>query len=399
MKILIINKYWYKRGGADRYAMWLASELRRRGHEVVIFSVDHRENEKDKNLIVISGVETEKHSLRHAPRTMARMLWSFEAQKTLNALIEREKPDIAHVHNIYTQMSPSVLPVLKRHGIPVVSHVHDYGMISANYSLFDKRGIDRVGSFMSVIKRKGIHDSRLASTVAAFVFAVHKTLRVYRKNIDKLIFTSHFVSHLFEAKGWEGGKGVMIPYVVDVHGEDEKPQEDDGYLFFVGRLHKTKGVDVLIEAARVSGVPLKIAGDGPDRTRLQKQVGAMTNIEFLGALDNKKTLSYMRRARACVVPSVWWEPFGMVAIEPQAVGTPVIASNTGGLAELVIHERTGLLVEPGSVHALAGAMKRLFDDPDGARHMGKLAKRKFESHYGIEEHMRKIMEVYESLVR
>ena len=133
----------------------------------------------------------------------------------------------------------------------------------------------------------------------------------------------------------------MIPYVVDLKGEDKKPHEDNGTMVFAGRLHKTKGVEILIEAARRTGIPVEIIGEGPERKALQRQAGAMTNVQFLGRSTMPRRFSTCDR-RAVVVPSVWWEPFGMVALEPQGLGTPVIASNTGGLANVIVHGQTGV---------------------------------------------------------
>ena len=143
---------------------------------------------------------------------------------------------------------------------------------------------------------------------------------------------------------------------------------------------------------------MKIAGDGPDRRALQRQAGAMTNIDFLGAVSRKDVLDYMRRARMVVVPSVWAEPFGLVALEPQGLGTPVIASRIGGLSEVLVHGQTGLYVEPEDIEGLAYAMQRLWDDPEEARRMGKLGKRRFKSNYSVSQHMSKIMAVYKELI-
>lgn len=394
MNILVINKYWYRRGGADHYALWLADELVRRGHEVRVFSVAHPQNIADHNPVCISGVETERLRLWDAPSTVGRMFWSFEAQKKLQTLLQDWHPDVAHVHNIYTQMSPSVLPVLKKAGVPVVAHVHDYALLSANYSLFDRHGIDRIGSFWSVIARRGVKDSYVASALAAATFSFHKAIGVYKRNIDALIFSSRFVQDLFRFKGWHGMQSAVIPYVVDLKGEDRHPAGDNAKMVFAGRLHKTKGVEILIEAARRTGIPVEIIGEGPEREALLRQAGAMTNVQFLGALDYAATLRHMRQARAVIVPSVWWEPFGMVALEPQGLGTPVIASNTGGLANVIVHGQTGFLVPPNDVEALAAAMRRLYDDPAEAARMGKLGKRRFETQFSIDEHMRKLLELY-----
>jgi len=398
MKILIINKYWYARGGADAYALWLAEALQQRGHTVCVFSVDHPKNVTPSvSYECISGVDTETMRWQDAPRIIGRMLWSFEAQTKLRAFLAQEKPDIAHVHNLYTQMSPSVLPVLKEAGIPVVATVHDYGMTSANYSLYDEQGIDYLGTWWSVIKRKGLKHSRLASIVGATVFQLHAWMHVYERNITRMVFTSDFVKRLFTARRWQGDKGVVLPLPFDV--QDGFMRKGAGeYFFFAGRLHKTKGVHVLIDAARRTGLPIKIAGSGPGERVLHEQAGAMTNVDFLGHLSHKKTLEYMRDARAVVVPSVWLEPFGLVALEPQALGVPVIASNIGGLKEVVVHGQTGLLVEPDDVEQLAMAMQRLWDDPEEAQRLGAMGKRRVQTQYAAKEHLEKLEHLYNTLV-
>ncbi len=400
MKILLINKYWYPRGGADVYALWLADELKRRGHSVCIFSVAHPQNivPSDPH-VFISGVETEKPNILDAPRTIGRMVWSFEAQRELAAFIERENPDVAHVHNLYTQMSPSVLPVLSKAKIPVVATVHDYGMTSANYSLFDDQGVDHIGSWGSVVRRRGIKRSLVASVIGASVFELHRRLHVYERNITRMIFTTEFARRLFAARGWNGDRGVVIPYVVTLHDEEKKPHQDGGFFLFAGRLHRTKGVHVLIDAARATGLPVKIVGDGPDMEWLRHQAGAMMNVEFLGSLPRPRVLELMRTARAVIVPSVWWEPFGLVALEPQGLGTPVIASNIAGLAEVIVHRQTGIQVEPNDVQQLSQAMRYINDHPEEAMRMGAMGKRRVEALYSIEEHMRKILEVYRVLSR
>ncbi|MEK7094938.1 MAG: glycosyltransferase family 4 protein [Patescibacteria group bacterium] len=396
MKILIVNKYWYPRGGADIYALWLADALHRAGHEVRVFTVDDKRNISSKfPMTTVSAVETERLSMIHAPRTMMRMLWSFEAVRKMKELVKEWRPDIVHLHNIYTQMSPSILPVLRERKIQTVMTVHDWNLLSANYALFDREGIDRNGSWWSVIKRRGVKDSFLASVIAAKVHSFHSFLRVHERTINRLIFTSEFAKKLFRAKGWRGDAGVVIPYVIDLAGVDITEKRDLGYFLFVGRLHETKGAHILIEAARKTGVMVKIVGDGPARERLKKQAGAMTNIEFLGARPRVETLELMRDARAVVVPSVWWEPFGLVALEPQGLGTAVIASDTGGLSEVVVHEQTGLKVPPNDIDALANAMRYLADNREVATRLGRLGKIRFGTQYTEKEHMRKLEEVYE----
>lgn len=397
MKILVINKYWYDRGGADVYARWLARKLTSRGHEVCVFSVDHPQNDINGwKAEVISGVDTENRTISKIPKTIGRVFWSFEAQRKLRRFIEREQPDVAHVHNVYTQMSPSIFSVLRSADVPVVATVHDYGMTSANYSLFDAQGIDRIGSWWSVVKRRGLQNSLIASVIGAMAFQLHKWMRVYPKGIDRMLFTSAFVKRLFAARRWSGDPGVVLPLPFELEDEISSTSREP-YFLFAGRLHKTKGVHVLIEAARKTGLPVRIVGDGPDMEELRKQAGAMTNITFIGRLSREDALREMAGARAVVVPSIWWEPFGLVALEPQALGVPVIASHTGGLSEVVVHGQTGLHVEPGDVQQLVAAMQRLWNDPEEAKKMGQMGKRRVATQYKPEDHVDAIESVYDQL--
>jgi glycosyltransferase involved in cell wall biosynthesis len=340
-------------------------------------------------------VQTAKVQAAGALQTIGRMVWSFEAARAMDRLLREWRPQVAHVHNLYTQMSPSILPVLKRHGVRVVQTVHDWHLLSANYPLFDRHGLDTDGGWWSVVRRRSVKDSLAASLVAASVHALHhRVLRVYERSVDELIFTSAFARSLFQARGWSGAHGTIIPYVIDLAGADRVERHDGGRFLFVGRIHATKGVEVLLRAARLTGLPVDIIGDGPDRSALMRAFADVATVQWLGALPRAQVLARMRDARAVVVPSVWYEPFGLVAIEPGGLGTPVIASRTGGLAEIVAHQQTGLQVAPGHVEELADAMQYLHANPQVAAHMGALAKRRFASAYSAEEHMKRLMEVY-----
>lgn len=223
MRILQINKFWYPHGGADVYALWLAQTLHDVGHEVRAFTVANEKNGTTPYLRTeISPVQTAKVQVAGAAKTIGRMVWSFEAEHAMERLLREWKPDVAHVHNIYTQMSPSILPVLKRHGVRVVQTVHDWHLLSANYPLFDRQGLDTNGGWWSVVHRRSVKDSFAASVIAASVHALHHgVVRVYERHIDQLIFTSQFARELFRAHGWSGANGTVIPYVIDLAGADK----------------------------------------------------------------------------------------------------------------------------------------------------------------------------------
>ncbi len=334
-------------------------------------------------------------------RTFARMLYSFEAARKMRALIHRTRPDVAHVHNLYGQISPSVLDVLKQEKIPVVMSIHDYHLIAPNYMLWHHGQTGNLvnKSLASLTLSKFHKDSYAASFAQALSFKIHHLRKSYSRTVDRFLTSSQFVENTYVAGGFDRDQFMQIPLFTSLLSEAPR-YHDDGYILYYGRLVEEKGVEILLKAMKeMPGVPCKIVGTGPAEHHLHIEGDKMPNVTFEGYQSVEALWDLVRGARAVIVPSLWHEVFGLVAIEAMALGKPVIASRVGALPETVADAQTGLLFEPGDVRGLAQAIMRVAEDPVYATQLGRAGRVRAEQRYTQEVHYQKIMEVYQSLLK
>ncbi len=402
MNIIQANKYYYERGGADIYALALSRLLERHGHVVVPFAMEQTKNKKTPwDRFFPSYVQTEVPGFSiKGLKTFGRMLYSQEAKRKMARLIEEARPDVCHVHNIYTQLSPSVLSALKRKNVPTVMTVHDYHLIAPNYMLWSHGKIEdwgRAGLIRATLS-KFHKDSLAASFAQALTFKLHRWFKLYEHGVQYFITPSEFVRGKMIEGGFNEDRVITVPHFFDVK-DKEVTNQDDGYFLYFGRLVPEKGVDVLIRAMeKLPDVKCKIVGSGPDKERLKEWARGMDNVEFAGWKREDQLWDLVRRARAVVVPSVWNEVFGLVAIEAMAFQKAVIASDIGGLPEVVEDGVTGRLFPPGDVQALRAIISDFVAHPKIASEYGYAGRKKVESEYDPEKHYARIMEVYDQAI-
>ena len=325
-------------------------------------------------------------------------MYSFEGRRKFSALLDATKPDLVHIHNIYHQISPSILVEAKKRGLPVVMTAHDYKLIAPNYSLFHGGTIcerTKPHHFWRAVVHRCVKDSFLASVLAALEMTLHRVLGLWRDGVDLIIAPSRFLQAMFIAYGVDKEKIVHIPHFIDAAAWT--PVEGGDYALYVGRLSSEKGVDVLIRAAAAAkDIPVHIVGTGPEEARLKvlvETVGA-TNVVFKGFLEGEALRAEYAGARFVVVPSVWYEVFGMIVLEAYAAGKPVIASQIGGLSEVVKDGETGLYATAGDAESLVNQMQMLWSDPATAKEMGRTGRAWIEKDFTPEEHYRRLMDAY-----
>lgn len=403
MRVVFANKYHFLKGGAERYLFELAALLERHGHTVIPFAMrDRRDFETEWRRYFVSPVRTEKASWSlQGLKTAGRIIWSGEARRKFSALCEAARPDLVHVHNIYHQISPSILPEAKRRGLPVVLTAHDYKLISPNYSLFHDGAVcepPKGNWAWGAVRHRCVRGSTAASLLCATEYALHRLLGAYQKNIDRIIAPSRFMAAILADYGLPAEKIVHIPHFIGAAAW--QPRYEGDYALFVGRLVPEKGVETLIRAAAMAHeVPVRIVGDGPDGARLKslaEKLGA-SNVEFRGLKSGADLVAEYAGARFVVIPSVWYEVFGLVALEAYAAGKPVVASQIGGLAELVRPGETGVPVSAGDAAGLAEVMSGLWADLERCAKMGRAGRAWVEQDFSPEKHYERIFGLYREL--
>ena len=406
MKILNINKFYYLRGGAERYYFDLTQLLESHGHTVIPFAMHHPKNLPTpwSRFFVREKNYRNGASLIEKLRAARDILWNFEAAAQLDTLLREVRPDIAHIHNIAHQLSPSIIHVLRRHKIPMVQTLHDYKLISSDYLLFPRTqpwtekmvlSIERI--LHRFVRSYALVDHFIAPT------KFMKDMCVYRGILKQKI--SHItypvsISYDRHCDPPAGGEAISGAPGIASSPPSANPRNDQEYFLFVGRLVPEKGLCVLLEAMRqLSELRLVVVGDGPG-THIHDREKVSHNIDFLGHQDPEQVRRLMAGAMALVVPSLWYETPGIVILEAFAQGVPVIASNIGAIPEVVQDGTNGILVPPGDVSALSVAMKRMAALPQEQRQaMGAAGYAYVASQHRSEAHYRQVMLLYATITK
>lgn len=403
MKILLANKFHYLKGGAERHYFDLGELLEKRGHEVIPFAMaDKRNRESRYSQYFVSQVDlSDPKSASSMLKTAGRIIYSLEAKKKIIALVEKTQPDIVHLHNIYHQISPSILPVLRKRGIPTVMTTHDFKLMCPVYSFYSQGEVCercRKHKYYNCVRRRCAKGSISASTVNMVEMYIHWLLRIYKNNIGRFICPSRFIYDKLIEYGYPAEKLVVLPHFIDCKAVE--PVVGGDYILYLGRLSESKGVATLLRAmSQAKKVDLKIAGNGPSEDNLRKLAAEkkMDNVEFLGFLTGGDLQRAIAGASLIVVPSESYETFGLSALEAFAVGKPVIASRLGALPEIVREGENGYLFKAGNVADLAAKIKKATADQAALEQMGEKARRYVAREFTPDKYYSSLLEVYRDI--
>jgi glycosyltransferase involved in cell wall biosynthesis len=399
MKILFIQKFFYLHGGGSRYFFELSRLMKKHGHEVAFFAMDHKNNKKSVwDKYFVSEVGYKEGSIIKNIKLFFRSLYSLEARNKISILLDDFKPDIVQLFDIYHHISPSIIPEIRKRNIPIIARCGDYHNISPNYSLYHNGKICEVTkqkSFYKAIFHKCVKSSYFASLGEVFEKYLHDVMRYYDL-IDYFIIPSIFMKNKFVEYGTDPKKLIYLPIFID--SENYIPDYNLGeYILYFGRLSPEKGIDVLLSAMqKLNKIPLKIVGIGSEEVKLKMMVQKMglTNIEFLGFLDGRRLKQVIADSRFTVLPSVWYENSPNCVLESYASGKPVVASRIGGITELISHGYTGLLFNPGNTLDCQNKIISLWNNPDLCIRMGVNARKQVENKYNPGIHYDKIISIY-----
>lgn len=408
MKILMCNSFYYLRGGIERCFFDQIKLLEEHGHEVIPFSMmDERNRPSVYKGFFISNVDFSSQlngngSAWTKLRLAERVLYSREARNKIEALIQETQPDIAHVHGLAHEISPSILPAIKKAGVPIVQTLHDYKLLCPNTNFVCQGMICercKGNRFYNVVRYRCKRGSLAASLLAGLETYLHKLLKIYEDNVDLFIAPSLFLQNKLAEFGIKNNV-VHLPNFVDIE-EFQPCFEPENYGIHYGRLVPIKGVETLVEAMRtINSSHLYIAGEGELEGPLRQYAkeNEITNVTFLGFLNKPNLIPLIRRAAFTIVPSQWYENYSMTVLESFACGTPVIGSKIGGIPEQVKDEWNGLLFEPGNTQQLAQKVQLMLDNPRQTIEMGRNARRQVETINDPETHYQQIIEIYQNVL-
>ena len=411
MKILICSNFYYPRGGDCTYLRTLQDLLEAHGHEVGVFSTRH---EGDWPAPMHSAfvpapdyaVLNRNKSFRGAWLAARRSIWSGEVARALRGLLAEWRPDVAHLQNIHAYLTPSILPVLRRAGVPVVQTLHDYKWLCPDSSMLRPDGhvcgACSGHAFRHCIAGRCKKGSLAASAMAAAEGWFHRFSRA-SSMIDAWISPSAFLRDTFAEHCLDAGKIRVVHNPYPGGGRDAMAPRDGGYGLYVGSLAAIKGVGVFLSALKdVPGHAIHVVGGGSpaEEAALKAQaagLGVADRVSFLGNLHGEALWREQTGARYGVVPSVWYENFPYSVMEMLAIGKPVIGSAIGGIPELVLDGETGLLFPAGDSASLADRMRRLSGDASLAARLGSAGKALVARECSAEKHFSQVMAVYRAV--
>ncbi|MDZ4069424.1 MAG: glycosyltransferase [Tabrizicola sp.] len=402
--ILSINAYHYPRGGADVVYLNHARLMEEHGWLNKFFSMHHAENlPSDESIYFAEEIDYAKRTsaIRKAVDA-TRIIYSLEARQKISALLDAHPIDIAHVHSIYHHQSPSVLDELRARGVPIVLTAHDLKLACPAYTMLSQDGVCercKGGRVWNVAVHRCIKGSLAASTLIMVESAVHKALRLYDRNLDRVITPSAFYKEKLIEWGWNPDKIVHIRNFVAPPLALPAPKAGEGIVYF-GRLSREKGLATLVRASSASGVPVRIVGRGPQEAELRSLADTLAApVEFLGFQQGDALWSVVDAARAIVLPSEWYENGPMSVIEAFGRGKPLIGARIGGIPEMIDEGRTGWAFASGDVNDLAEVMIRVSTlAPDRLLDMAEHCRTFAVTHHSENTYFDQISAVYDGLM-
>lgn len=383
----VVQLYSQKRGvpgGEESLIELLRLILERHGHQTSALTRSSQ------------GIESSK--LRKVAAAMSGVFNPF-AYRDMRRELRVQHPDIMHVHSVYPWFSPSVLMACRHEHVPVVLHVHSYTLTCpTTFHLWKGRVCeDCLGGHEYRCVLKNCRNNVLESCAYTLRSSVARRFRLFHDNVTLLIALTPFAKGGLLQAGFREDQIAVVPNPTSVKGTaPDRPAGE--YVAFAGRISSEKGVNVLVTAAaRMPDVPFKVAGDGPVLSEMMAR--APRNVEFLGRLGLDDLLTFYRKSRILVVPSVFLEPFGMVVVDAMALGVPVIASRIGGLPHVVDDGITGCLFDPGSPEALVKDVRRLWEAPHLCDRMGRAGREKVMREYSQDKFYHNLMAVYQTAIQ
>ena len=399
MRILLVNKFHYLRGGSEKYYFELAQLLKSKGHTVGFFSMKHEEN------ITTGDAEyfVEEIDLNTGSKLKALdVIYSQENKRLMAKALEEFKPDIVHINNFQRQLSASIIDAIKKKNIPIVMTAHDLNPICpASIMLYNGEVCDDciTKGYAQCIKKKCVKGSTLKSTLGVMEKKYYDIHKVFRK-IDCIISPSEFNKNQLVNGKLKYNEIVTLHNFVNESGHNEYVLGD--YAFYLGRLSKEKGILNLIEAiGDIPNAKLLIAGDGPERERIEAYISEHKldgRITLLGYQNQDSIHKYITNSRFVVIPSICNENCPYSVLEAMEIGKPIVASRIGGIPELIADGENGYLYKADDINELKEKLTLLLDNDDKVNHFAQKSRELYESYYSPDSYYNELIKIYNKVM-
>jgi glycosyltransferase involved in cell wall biosynthesis len=404
--VLQVNKFFHPRAGAETAFLQTRDLLRDNGHEVVDFAMRHPANLTSPYAEYFAPPRAYDGGGRvdRRVRDAASSVYSWKVRGSLGALLDARRPDVAHLHNVYHQLTLSVVDELARRRVPMVLTLHDWKIACPAYTLFTHGAPCRRcvgGSVANAVRHRCVKGSVLASGVAAAEAALSRHRGTYGK-IERFIAPSRFAVDVARMSGVAPHRIAHVPnFLTDVELSAEPaagPREPA--LLYAGRLDATKGIRQLLHAFGRVDAPavLRIAGGGELEDEVRAAAARDPRIEYLGRIERAALLAELDRARAVVLPSIWEDNGPLAILEAQSRGAALVVTDRGGLPEFVRDGESGLVVPAEDVAALADAMQRLVEDAQLAQRLGRAGRQDVRAQHNAARHYERLLSVYSEAI-
>ncbi len=392
----MVNKFLHPNGGSETYIFKLGDYLKKLGHEVEYFGMEH-EGRIVSNSAEQYTTDLDFHTASKAKQLSysLRTVYSSEAKKKMSIVLNSFQPDVVHLNNFNYQLTPSVIYAVKDYEkksgsrVKLLYTAHDYQLICPNHMMQDCGGsicedcTDK--GYLSCLKKGCIHSSKAKSAIGTLEASLYSALKTYR-NIDCVICPSGFMKTKLDGNKYLNGKTVTLHNFID--SVEKKSAEKKDYVLYFGRYAKEKGIDTLLKLEDINFV---FAGSG----ELEEEINKKGNIKNVGFKTGAELEELIRGAVCSVYPSVWYENCPFSVMESIMYGTPVIGADIGGIPELIDNGKTGLLFKAGDENSLREAIEKITKSPELARKMSKSCLEK--SFDTVEEYTEKYLKIIEEL--
>ena len=407
MKILLVNSFLYHRGGDTEYMFKLGNLLQTHGHQVYFWGMDHKNNiiydhknnfAENIDFVKLNSNKTIKNSLK----VLHKSVYNYDNKRRIAKYISKVKPDLVHLNNIHSHLTPSIINAINCFNIPIIWTLHDFKLLCpnthflSNYKLCESCLGKR---YYNCTLKRCKKNSYSSSAIASIEAYVHSFLR-FTEKVAAFIVPSNFAINKLVEFGFRKDRIKVMRHFLKKIPFYDSSKIDSNYILFFGRLEKYKGVFTLLKAVEHNGIPLKIVGDGSllqDLSFINK-LENLKNIEFLGFLRGSDLKSVILNARFVVSPSEVYETFGYTVAESMMASKPVVGSKIGAIPELVKDGVNGLLFETGNSNDLADKINWLNNRPKNISYLSRNAYSFAEREFDSEIYYRKLISLYLSVI-